>query len=146
MSQAPVLTRSTAAIRYAAPPPFICMWKEGGSDAAWVHVAGELDLESAQSLGQTLRETQLHARMVVLDLRELTWMDSSGVHVVLDAVDDARRAGGRLILIRGPAHVDRVLTLTGARDQVEILDLDPTEPPAQALLRLTKSARGEVLR
>jgi anti-sigma B factor antagonist len=146
MPQALVDTSSKAASRYAAPPPFICMWKEGGSDAAWVHVAGELDLASAPCLGLTLRETQLHARMVVLDLRELTSMDSSGVHVILDAVADIRRAGGRLLLIPGPAHVDRVFTLTGACDQVEILDLDPTELPARALLRLTESARGEVLR
>jgi anti-sigma B factor antagonist len=138
MPQALVDASVTAAGRYAAPPPFICMWREGGSDAAWVHVAGELDLASAQQLGQTLRETQLHARMVILDLRELTSMDSSGVHAILDAADDARRTGGRVILIRGPAHVDLVFTLTGACEQVEILDLDPTEPPAQAMSRLTQ--------
>jgi anti-anti-sigma factor len=76
----------------------------------------------------------------VLDLRELEFMDSSGVHVILDASADAGRADGRLILVRGATHVERILTLTGARDQVQILDLDPAPSPAHALLSLVRGS------
>jgi anti-sigma B factor antagonist len=113
--------------------PFVCTWKTGGSGAAWVHVAGELDLATTPRLRHTLGEAQLNARVVVLDLRELTFMDSAGIHAILDAATDARQAAGRLILVRGPAPVDRVFTLTGACEEVEIFDLDPAEPPARAL-------------
>jgi hypothetical protein len=44
MPQASVVSSSTAVSRYPAPTPFTCTWKEGGSGAAWVHVASELDL------------------------------------------------------------------------------------------------------
>jgi anti-sigma B factor antagonist len=87
-----------------------------------------MDLASGPRLAATLREAQLEARMVVVDLRELTFIDSSGVHVILAAADRARQEGGRLMLVRGPVQVDRVFTLTGAFAQVMIFDLDPTEP------------------
>jgi len=102
-------------------------------------VTGELDLLTAPQLRQTLREAQLYAHMVVLDLRELAFMDCSGVHVVLDAAADARRVGGRLILARGPAHIDRMFVITRVCEEVEIFDLDPNEAPDRALLRLSQT-------
>jgi anti-anti-sigma factor len=131
MPQASVVISSTAASRYAAPS-FVCTWK-AGSSAAWVRAAGELDFAASPQLRQTLREAQLEARLVVLDLRELTFVGSCGVHVVLDAAHSARREAGRLLVVRGPAEVDRVLTLSGACEQVLIVDLDPTEPSPELL-------------
>jgi anti-anti-sigma factor len=139
MPQAPpVVTSSTAASLRAAPTQFTCTWREGGSGAAWVHVAGELDLATSPLLGHALRDAQLYARVVVLDLREVTFIESTGVHVVLDAAASVRRGDGRLILVRGPTHVDRALTLTDASSQVLIVDLDPSDPPARALLHLAQ--------
>jgi len=125
--QVSVLTSPTA-VGSTASPPFLCTWQMGGSGAAWVHVAGELDLATSPQLGETLAEAQLAARLVVLDLRELTSIDISGVRSILDAAHGARRYGGRLMLVRGPAEVDRELALSGACDQMLIFDLDPTEP------------------
>jgi anti-anti-sigma factor len=139
MPQAPVLTSLTAASNYVGRSPFVCTWTQGGSGAAWVHATGELDLVTAPQLGQVLREAQLSARLVVLDLRELTFMDSSGVHVILDAASGARQASGRLILVRGPAHIDRLLALTDVCDEVETFELNPTETPAIAMLHLAQS-------
>jgi len=142
MPQASVVSSSTAVSRYPAPVPFLCAWRTGGSGAAWVHVAGELDLVTAPQLRHTLGEAQSNARVVVLDLRELTFLDGAGVHAILDAATDARQAAGRLILVRGPAPVDRVFTLTGACEEVEIVDLDPAEPPARALLQPAQGSRA----
>lgn len=78
-------------------------------------------------------------RLVVLDLRELCFIDSSGVHVILDAARDSRQHGGHLLIVRGPAPVDRVLTLTEVDKQVVIFDLAPAElapPPHVAPLGL----------
>jgi anti-anti-sigma factor len=138
VSQASALTSSTATDHYAAPTPFACTWR-GSSGAAWIHVAGELDLLTTPQLRQTLREAQLYAHMVVLDLRALAFMDCSGVHLILNAAADARRAGGRLILARGPAHIDRLFAITRVYKEVEIFDLDPSETPVQALSRLSRT-------
>jgi len=132
---ASVVTSSTAASLRAVPPRFTCTWKEGGAGAAWVHVTGDLDLATAPLLRRALREAQLYAGVVVLDLRDLTFIESTSVHVILDAAASVRRGDGRLILVRGPTQVDRVLDLTDATSQVLIVDLDPAEPPALALLR-----------
>jgi anti-anti-sigma factor len=138
VSQASVVRSSIAASGCAPPAPFECSWRPGGSGAAWVHVAGELDLACSFTLERTLREAQQCARVVVLDLRELTFIESSGVHVILDAADRVRRGEGRLILVRGQPHVDRALTLTDASSQVLTVDLDPDQPPVRALLHLAK--------
>jgi anti-sigma B factor antagonist len=126
---------TTVAHEYAAPP-FVCPWEMASWGTAWVRVTGELDLCTSPELCQTLGEAQRAAPVVVLDLRELCFIDSSGVHVILDAAHDTRRYGGRLLIVRGPASVDRVLTLTGVGKHVLVFDLAPTEA-APALLHVS---------
>lgn len=81
---------------------------------------------------------------MVLDLRELAFMDCSGAHAIVNASISARQLGRRLILLRGPPSVDRVFTLTGSTGAVEIadLDLDPAALRVQALLRLAAADRA----
>jgi anti-sigma B factor antagonist len=120
--------RSPTHARQYATPPFVCSWEIGDWGAAWVQVAGELDLATSPQLRHTLREAQRAVPLVVLDLRELSFLDSSGIHVILDADSDAQREEGRLLIVRGPAQVDRMLTLTEIGKQVMLFDLPPTDP------------------
>jgi anti-anti-sigma factor len=141
MPQVSVVSDSTTVRRGAARLPFACTLKATGFNAVWVHLAGELDLASSPQLRQTLRDAQLHARVVVLDLRRLTFIDSAGVYVVLNAASVARREGGRVMLVRGPDRVDRVFTMTAASDEVLIVDLEAS-PPAEELLDLDRHRRS----
>jgi anti-sigma B factor antagonist len=109
-------------------PTFTSSWSDGGSDAAWVHVAGELDIATAPQLQRTLSEAQAGARVVVLNLRELAFTDSAGVKVIVNAAARSREAGRRLVLLRGRANVDRVFTLTRSSERVEIFDVDRRAP------------------
>jgi anti-anti-sigma factor len=118
------------------PPSFVCSWTDGGPEACWVHVAGRLDAAAVWQLVRVLDDPPLQAQMVVLDLRELSFVDRSGVHAVVSAGMRARRAGRRLVLLRGQPLVDRMFTLTGNADQLEIADLDLGVPPVQVLLAL----------
>jgi anti-sigma B factor antagonist len=128
-------TQLLPAGRADATRPFECSCTEGDLDAAWVHIAGDLDIATTPQLERTLRETQVGARLVVLDLRELAFMDSSGVHAIVNASIRARQIGGRLVLLRGRPNVDRVFALTGSSDDLEIGDVAPAGPPVQALQR-----------
>ena len=128
MPQVSAVRSPTIACEYAAPP-FVCSWQMGGWHAAWVQVAGELDLSTSAQFRQTVGEAQRAVGLVVLDLRELSFIDSSGVHVILDAARDARRCEGRLLIVRGPAPVDRALALTNVGNEVIIFDLAPALPP-----------------
>lgn len=90
----------------------------------------------------TLRGAESQARLVVLDLHELMFTDCCGVHAIVDASIRARNAGRRLVLLRGAPNVDRIFALTGFSHEVEICDVDPGGPPAQALRQLTDTERA----
>jgi anti-anti-sigma factor len=116
---------SIAGRAHALAPPFACFWTKGGLNAAWVQVAGELDIDTTPQLEQTLREPR--APLVVLDLRELAFIDSSGVHAIVNASVRARQFGRRLVLLRGPPRVDRIFGLTGSSADVENGYMDPVD-------------------
>ena len=121
--------------------PFACSAVGWGADAAWIRVAGELDLTTRERFARTLAGAQSGAHLVVVDLRGLTFMDSAGVHAILAADGRARHGRRRLMVIPGPAQVRRLLALTGADQRLELLDADPDIEPAY--LRGQPPARGE---
>jgi anti-anti-sigma factor len=53
---------------------------------------------------------------IVLDLAEVTFIDSTGLRLVLDTRHGARADGYRLTLLPGPAAVQRVFTVAGLSD------------------------------
>lgn len=128
MSQAPPQERappqeSTATGSFASPSPFACSWKSDGLGSARVHLEGELDLSTLPSFRETLREAQLGASTVSIDLQGLEFIDCAALGAVVDADTLARREGNRLILVRGSGQVDRVLRLTGLLERLEAVDL-----------------------
>jgi anti-anti-sigma factor len=99
-------------------------------------MAGDLDLAAAPRLTEALRDLEQEACLIVLDLREITFLDAAGVHVIVDASIGARRDGHRLLLVGASAGVQRVFALTGTSHQVEVGAWDdPHEPPVQAFLQ-----------
>ena len=133
-----VLADSIGSSADAAPPPFQCSWADGGLDAAWVYLAGELDIATTPRLERVLREPSLQARLIVLDLRDLAFIDSSGVHAIVDASIRARQLGHRMLLLRGRRGVDRVFTLTASSEDFGNGDIHQVEPSVQALMRLVE--------
>jgi anti-sigma B factor antagonist len=130
--------RSTAAVSspYVVPRPFASSWGVGSWGAAWVRVEGELDLVSSPKLGRTIDEARQSGRRIVLDLREVSFIDSSGVHVIWNTALAVRREGGRLLVVRGPAHVDRVLSMLGVDKHVSMVEIAP-QGSAPAWLHVT---------
>ena len=120
----------------ASPSTFHCSWTDDGLDAAWVRLTGELDAAAAPRLERLLREPRLQARLIVLDLRALAFVDSSGVHAILEASVRSRQAGHRMLLLRGRAGADRVFTLTGTAQDVGNADIHAVEPSVHALEQL----------
>jgi anti-anti-sigma factor len=112
--------KSTATGSFASPSPFACSWKSDGLGSAQVHLVGELDLSTLPSFRETLREAQLGAGTVSIDLQDLEFIDCAGLGAIVDA--DERRDGSRLILERGSGQVDRVLRLTGLLERLEAVD------------------------
>lgn len=110
---------------------FACEMQAGGRGAAWVSIRGELDLASAPEFRNALDEALGRALLVIIDLRALTFIDSAGLHAIIDADARARGSGHRLVLIRGSGQVDRLFKLVALTDRLRIVDL-PTGPPASS--------------
>jgi anti-sigma B factor antagonist len=82
-------------------------------------VEGELDLASSPTLEQELeRVTDADVDLLIVDLRQLRFMDSTGLHALVKANKRATDAGRRFAVVKGGAQIQRLLTLTGV---VELL-------------------------
>ena len=98
--------------------------EERSEGRGWVLVVrGELDLRTSPELEERLeRLWNGPAELVILDLRQIEFMDSTGLRVLLGAHQRAQETGRRFALVRGADQVERVLTLTGVRDLLTVVD------------------------
>jgi anti-anti-sigma factor len=88
-----------------------------------IRLAGEMCLAGAPDVEDELRRVVLtSADTVVIDMRELTFIDSSGIRVILQAHRRAPKAGSRLLLVRGPRAVQRPFELTGLAERLPFVD------------------------
>jgi len=99
--------------------------REGGG--LTLSLSGELDLSTIEQLERAVAaRVDGRPELVVLDLRKLVFLDSTGLRLVLRLHERLHRVGGRLVLVKGPRRVHRVFELTRAVDVLEILS-DPAE-------------------
>jgi anti-sigma B factor antagonist len=91
---------------------------------AVVAVRGELDLATAPELETVLLERLDGGDEVVLDLRELQFMDSSGLRVLVTAHARASDGGPQFAIVRPPAdsEVARIIDIAGVEQQLNVLD------------------------
>ena len=91
--------------------------------AAVIAVAGELDLATSPALEEQFERVMSGApTLVVIDLRELEFMDSTGLSVIIRAHQRAEQGGHRLGIVNGSRQVRRLLSLTGVADRLLIVD------------------------
>ncbi|MFF3346663.1 STAS domain-containing protein [Streptomyces sp. NPDC002779] len=99
---------------------------------AGVHVlalAGEIDHTTADVFRQALTDDDRSVRYTVIDFRDVTFMDSSGINVLVVANNEARACGGWLRLAHTPAPVLQLLRIVGLDD---VIPLYPTLDQALA--------------
>lgn len=91
------------------------------ADATVVTVSGELDVATSQELDHEL--AKLHGvATVIVDLRGLTFIDSTGLGVLVRTHHLCKQQGRRFGLVRGEGQVNRLLSLTGLADELLVLD------------------------
>ena len=102
--------------------PFRLEVREHGR-AIVLAAGGELDLVSATALERELeRVSESGADFVIVDLRELEFLDSSGLSVLVRANQRAQDAGRSFALVAGAPQVQRLLNLTGVADRLTVVD------------------------
>lgn len=86
---------------------------------------GELDISGAARVEQELERIEREQpTTIVLDLRDLAFMDSTGLRVIVAADGRAREASRRLVLVRGSDTVQRIIEMTRLDERLEIVE-DP---------------------
>jgi anti-anti-sigma factor len=97
-------------------------------DVAVMTVSGELDLSAAAVLGPELERLAAEDGIatLVLDLRELEFLDSSGLRLAAMTERRFREAGRRFVLVRGQEPVQRVFEITRMTERLEFV-ADPDE-------------------
>jgi anti-sigma B factor antagonist len=86
-------------------------------------LSGQLDLVSSAALKRSMHElVSSDAELIVVDLRGVEFMDSTALHLLLEARLQAHESGRRFALIRGPEQVQRVFDLTGMTGTLTIVD------------------------
>jgi anti-anti-sigma factor len=99
--------------------------EDGTNGEVRLALNGELDISSAQRVEDELGRIEAgRPRAIVLDLRELQFMDSTGLRTIVGADARAREQGWRLTIVRGPDAVQRIFSVTKLDERLEMVD-DP---------------------
>jgi anti-sigma B factor antagonist len=107
---------------YQPPEPFRCDARDAG-DTVYVELAGELDIDTVETVREQLEalHTAGHTR-VVLDLRGLDFMDSTGLRLVIEWDALARLDGFAFAVIPGTGPVPRLFRLSGVEGHITVVD------------------------
>jgi anti-sigma B factor antagonist len=87
-----------------------------------VALSGDLDPATAPQLDEVLLRLsgEAEVKRVVLDLAELSFLDSSGLRVFVTAREALISRGADLVLRRPTANVSRLLDITGLGEIIEV--------------------------
>ena len=85
-----------------------------GTDPHVIEVTGELDLYSAPELQEmTARAIDAGSKDLIVDLSHVTFIDSTGLGILVSTLNRIRRMSGTLALIVSDYDVERLLELSG---------------------------------
>lgn len=89
-----------------------------------VLLRGELDLATAPDLEELLNEHLDAGQAVLVDLRELQFMDSSGLRVLVAAHARSSNGGPRFAMVRAPegSEVAKIMTISGVGERFELIE------------------------
>jgi anti-sigma B factor antagonist len=107
----------------SAPSPPLRVESTRQANTCVIKLVGDLDLASAPhaegEIGAALTDTH---EVIVVDLSELAFIDSSGITALLRLEARSRADSDRLVFLRGTPAVQRVLALCGVDGQLKFLD------------------------
>lgn len=107
-------------------PPFSVSASTAGTGIITVGARGEIDLLTAPRVGTALEAAQDQAAAVLLDLREVGFLGSAGLSVLVDATRRAADRQGRFAVLVTAHAVARAIEITGLDSALAVFDDDAT--------------------
>jgi anti-sigma B factor antagonist len=83
---------------------------------------GDLDLYTVAAVRSTIGERPEGCDLVVLDLRGLSFFDTSGMRLVVETMQQLAPLGIRLAILRGSPEVQRLFALARMEDRLPFFD------------------------
>jgi anti-sigma B factor antagonist len=103
-------------------PPFSAE-REARGTAVRLVLTGDLDLATAaEGEAAIIAAEENQPPLLILDLSELEFMDSTGLRVVISAASRARDDKRRLVLVKGPEVIQRVFEITRLAERLDMVD------------------------
>jgi len=115
-----------SAVRVARADRLRVTVRRGPYGCPVVEPVGEVDFSTRDQLAEQLSlALSVGKPLLFLDLRGLTFIDSAGVHVIRRTL--IRMVQGRILAVRAPAHIQRIVEFLGLGDDLDFLDVLPGE-------------------
>jgi anti-sigma B factor antagonist len=95
-------------------------------EAVVVTPTGEIDLATVDALREEIVAARGEARRVVLDLRGVEFLDSTGLRLIVEAQRDAELEGWAFVVVRARESVQRLLDIAGLSSRLTLVD-DPAQ-------------------
>jgi anti-sigma B factor antagonist len=103
--------------------PLLELRVDTDGDVVRLALQGELDISSASRVEREIALLEDTApRVLVLDLRGLDFMDSTGLRIVVSANARAEASGRRFVVVRGPEPVHRIFRITRLEERLDMVD------------------------
>lgn len=138
------MTASTASNVPEEPPfDFRITASEQGSTST-IELEGDWDLaQQAASTAAIAHALDRRPACLVLDLSQLSFIDSCGIHVLINARNRCAEQATHLVIISGPRAVQRVFEICGL---IEILPFADHHPQSSAVkARAEGAGNGRIL-
>ena len=111
-------------------PDLLRVTVEPLEDARLIRAEGEVDMSSAPALKREIEAARDEAVTTVLDMAEVTFIDSTGLHLLLDASRSAGRNDWSFFIVRPSAAVTRLVDVTSTRHLIALVEPAAVPTPA----------------
>lgn len=97
--------------------PYLTIDVTSAPKAQTIVLTGEADLLGAPKIEAALRDASAREpELIVIDLKSLTFIDSSGLQALITGHELCRARGHELRIVPGPENVQRLFELTGMKE------------------------------
>jgi anti-sigma B factor antagonist len=103
-------------------PDLLRVTVEPFEDARLIRAVGELDMSSVPALRHELHAARDEGVTALLDMAEVTFIDSTGLHLLLDASRSADRDGWSFFIVRPSTAVQRLVDVSRTRDLLALVE------------------------
>lgn len=90
-----------------------------------IHLKGELDIHSSQSLDQTIQAlVNKHATKIILNMQDIQYMDSTGLGTIAKNAKKLSESNGEMIISGSQPRIKQVFEFSGllGKENIKLID------------------------